>query len=112
MAAQGRPGLVVDERSLTVRAGLDMTAIPAQHHGRSPTAIEHEDGLLPRADIKPRDRLIQGPRDRPAVAVGQLKNARTNGVEYLNFAGIRQDKDGFAIYNPAGSLRMRFRVDL
>ena len=72
VAAQGRAGLVVDERSLAVGAGLDVAAIPAQHDRRGAAPVEDEDGLLAGGHVERGERRIERSRDRAAMAVGEL----------------------------------------
>ena len=43
MAAQRRPGAVVDERPVAVGAGLDVAAVAAHDDRRRPAPVDHED---------------------------------------------------------------------
>ncbi len=72
VAAERRAGLVVDERSLAVRAGLDMTAVAAEHHGRRPAPVQHEDGLVAGRRVEGGQRRCQRSRDQAALTVGEL----------------------------------------
>jgi hypothetical protein len=60
MAAQRRPGLVVDERALAIRTGLDVAAIPAHDDRRRAAPVEHQDRLLAGRAVEP----IEGSRQR------------------------------------------------
>ena len=67
------PGLVVDERSLAVRARLDVAAVAAQHDGRRAATIEHEDGLVARRRVEAAERRGQRPGQEPSLARRQLR---------------------------------------
>ena len=73
VAAQRRPGLVVDERPLAVRAGLDVTAVAAQDDRRRPAPVEDEDRLLAGAGVERGERRRERPRQQAALARGQLR---------------------------------------
>ena len=73
MAAQRRSGLVVDERPLAVRAGLDVAAVAAQHDRRRPAPVEDEDRLVAAGRVERAERLGQRAREQAAVARGQLR---------------------------------------
>ena len=72
VAAQGGPGLVVDERPVAVRAGLDVSAVPAQDDRRRPAPVDHEDRPLAGLGVEGRQRGGERIREQPAVAGGEL----------------------------------------
>ena len=68
VAAQRRAGLVVDERPVAVRAGLDRAAVAAHDHGRGPAPVEDEDRPVAACRVQRRQRRREGVRDEPPVA--------------------------------------------
>ena len=73
MAAQRRPGLVVDERPLAVGAGLDVAAVAAQDDRRGPAPVEDEDRLLACRRVEAGERRRQRARQQPALPGRQLR---------------------------------------
>ncbi len=67
MAAQGGARLVVDERAIAIGAGLHVTAIPAQHDGCRPPAVEDQDRLIARVVVERPERGHQRTRQQPAL---------------------------------------------
>ena len=90
MAAQRRAGLVVDEGPVTVRAGLDVAAIPAHDHGRRPAPVDDEDRPVPGGRVQIPDGPGQRVREEPPVAGGQL-GAQVHGHDpRLRTGGTRR----------------------
>ena len=72
VAAQRHPGGVVDERPLAVGTGLDMAAVPAEHHRRRAAAVDQQDRPIPGTEVQRGERARQPGRDEAAVAGRQL----------------------------------------
>ena len=72
VTAQRRPGLVIDERPLAVRAGLDIPAIAAEHDRRGPAAIEDEDRLFAASHVETGQRRRQGARQESPLPHREL----------------------------------------
>ena len=56
VTAEARPRLVIDERALALRTGLDMAAIAAQDDRRGAAPVDREDRLVPAVGVKIRHR--------------------------------------------------------
>jgi hypothetical protein len=72
VAAKRAAGLVEHERPIAVRAGLDVTAIAAQHDRRGPATVDHEDRLVAARSVKAVERRREPAGEQPAVALAQL----------------------------------------
>src|SRR5258706_7847955 len=72
VAAEGRAGLVIDERSLAVRTGLDVTAVAAEDHRRGPPPIDYEDGLVAGVEVERGERPGQLQGQEAAIAGSDL----------------------------------------
>ena len=86
-------GLVVDERPLAVRAGLDVAAVPAQHDRRGPAPVEDEDRLLAAGRVERRRGRPTSARDsRPRLpAASSARRSTTSTVGALADRPRRQD---------------------
>jgi hypothetical protein len=85
MAAQRRPGLVVDERALAVRAGLDVAAVAAEHDRRGPAPVDRQDRLI----AGRRSRAASASTSRPTAARGCRPAAPRGGRRPRRSAGAR-----------------------
>ena len=73
VAAKRRAGLVVDERPLALRAGLDVAAVPAQDDRRGAAPVDRRGSPgRPRPRSSAAERRRQAVRQQPAIALAKL----------------------------------------
>ena len=87
------PGLVVDERPLAVRAGLDRAAVPAHDDRRGPAAVEDEDRPLAARGVERVERGGEHVGQQPPVARGELGPQVDGGHERLRPGGRHRQDD-------------------
>ncbi len=91
VAAERRPGLVVDERPFAVRAGLDGPAVAAQHDRRRPAPVHDEDRPLAGGRVQGPQRVDEHPGQQPAIARGQLRAEVDGDHDGLRAARARRE---------------------
>ena len=108
MAAQRRPGLVVDERALAVGAGLDVAAVAAQDDRRGPAPVEDEDRLVAgaRSSAAERRRQRRATAGRACPPASSARRSTTSTVGGAPAGAIGQD-DAVVVARRARGRRSR-----